>query len=61
MPSRVPTATPGVYTSTFDTGVVQFYRTLNTNSDAEYVLEMTITNCPYGWETWKVPGTARNG
>lgn len=52
---------PGVFTSFFDAGHVQFHRTINVNPGAQYVLSMTITGCPYGWQTWNIPGEARAG
>lgn len=52
---------PGVYTSLLDTGLVQFNMTINVNPGAPYVLSMTITGCPYGWQTWNIPGEARAG
>lgn len=52
---------PGVFTSTLDTGLVQFRRTLYTDPAAPYVLEMSITGCPYGWQSWRIPGASRQG
>lgn len=47
----------GVFTSTIAFAVT-FDLTLRLDSDGDVTLEVAITDCPYGWTSWAVQGTA---
>lgn len=50
----------GAYTSTIAFAVT-FDLTLRLDSDGDVTLDVAIADCPYGWTSWTVQGTAARG